>query len=225
VKSLLARGISAGVIGTLAVVVGTIGVATAANGGALKLGHKNHATSTTTLKDNSGTPLKLVGSKAAPPLKVNSSKQVPHLNASLLQGFSAKQLVAGGSTAGSGHRNTTASPLGDPLSSDPATATEVAATATLGVGTYIVTGVAEAYGGPGGAACFLSAGEDAAASHAGTPSGIAAVNTNADAVVQQVITITSAEKVGYFCYSTQTNAKYYEASVTAIQIPRFADGS
>ena len=89
----IGRLVSAAVIGTLAVVVGGVGVATAANGGSLKLGHKNKATKTTTLTDKHGTPLSLVGKASQPPLKVNSSKQVAHLNASLLDGRSAAQLA------------------------------------------------------------------------------------------------------------------------------------
>jgi hypothetical protein len=91
-RELAGRSVVAGVIGTLCLAVGGLGVATAANGGSLVLGHHNTATSTTTLKNDRGTPLALVGKKSKPPLKVNSSKQVKHLNASLLDGESASTL-------------------------------------------------------------------------------------------------------------------------------------
>ena len=96
---LAGRSVVAGGIGVLCLVVGGLGVATAANGGSLVLGHHNSATSTTTLKDGKGTPLSLVGKKSKPPLKVNSSKQVAHLNASLLGGQSASALRTTGSGA------------------------------------------------------------------------------------------------------------------------------
>jgi hypothetical protein len=91
-RQLAGLSVVAGAIGVLCLAVGSLGVATAANGGSLILGHRNTATKTTTLTDKHGTPLSLVGKKSKPPLKVNSSKRVKHLNASLLGGESASTL-------------------------------------------------------------------------------------------------------------------------------------
>ena len=94
---ILRSGVAVGAIGALSIVVGGLGVATAANGGSLILGHSNSATSTTTLTDPDGTPLSLVGKSSKPPLKVSSSAQVPHLNASLL-GVSPRPFTGQGQT-------------------------------------------------------------------------------------------------------------------------------
>jgi hypothetical protein len=87
-----ASTVSIGAIGVGVIVVSTMGVAVAANGGSLELGHKNTATPTTTLIDRKGTPLAVTGDKHRPPLTVNSAVQVPHLNAGLVGGMSSSQL-------------------------------------------------------------------------------------------------------------------------------------
>jgi hypothetical protein len=57
-------GLTIGV--TMLTLAGGLGVATATNGGSLNLGHRNKATSTTTLADRQGIPLSLVGKKSEP---------------------------------------------------------------------------------------------------------------------------------------------------------------
>jgi hypothetical protein len=84
-----AAGVGAVVIATL--VVGA-GVADASTGASFILGHKNTATSTTTLADSKGTPLALTAKKGHAPLKVNSSAKVAHLNADELDGLESNQL-------------------------------------------------------------------------------------------------------------------------------------
>jgi hypothetical protein len=90
-------GLAIGV--TVLTLAGGLGVATATNGGSLILGHRNSATSTTTLKDPQGIPLSLVGKRSEPPLRVNSSKEVKRLNAAAVGGRAASQLGARGSSA------------------------------------------------------------------------------------------------------------------------------
>jgi hypothetical protein len=85
---------SASVIGTLAIVVSVSGAAVAASGGSLTLGAENRATSQTTLLDRQGTALALTAPRGKPPLNVSGDKtEVPSLNASLLDGLSAKQVL------------------------------------------------------------------------------------------------------------------------------------
>jgi hypothetical protein len=88
------RSLAVGAIGALTVAAGGIGIATAANGGSLLLGHHNDATTTTTLQDRHGTPLSLLGKKSKPPLKVNSRKLVKRLNADEVDGSSAVSLMS-----------------------------------------------------------------------------------------------------------------------------------
>jgi hypothetical protein len=95
-RQLVGRGVALGAIGMLSVVIGGIGVATAANGGSLVLGHSNTATSTTTLSNSKGTPLALKARHGKAPLKVNSSTKVRHLNADKLDGSSAAALATSG---------------------------------------------------------------------------------------------------------------------------------
>lgn len=140
---ILRSGVVAGAIGALSVVVAGVGVATAANGGALILGHGNSATATTTLTDSSGTPLSLVGKSSKPPLKVNSTKQVAHLNASLLGGKSATKLATSGS--GIQTRWLNLLKLFQPISSSEADPTKVASTGKLKPGDYYVTANVNAY--------------------------------------------------------------------------------
>jgi hypothetical protein len=86
------RGTLVGAIGVGTILVGSMGAATAANGGSLTLGHNNKATATTTVTDKKGTPLSLIGRRSKPPLQVNSTKRVKHLNADLLDGYAANTL-------------------------------------------------------------------------------------------------------------------------------------
>jgi hypothetical protein len=89
------NGVAAGAIGVLALGVGSVGVATAANGGSLLLGQSNTATHTTTLTDTSGPALSLKTKSGKAPLLVNSKGLVKHLNANLLDGVTATTLSRG----------------------------------------------------------------------------------------------------------------------------------
>jgi hypothetical protein len=91
------RSAAAGGIGALCIVVGGIGVATAANGGSLLFGTSNAATHTTTLKDTNGTALSLITKKSKPPLQVSSKTLVKNLNSGELGGLSASELSTGSS--------------------------------------------------------------------------------------------------------------------------------
>jgi hypothetical protein len=149
-RSRISHWMTAGAIGVLSVTVGGVGIATAANGGSLRLGHSNHAKSTTTLTNSKGTALSLVAGKGKPPLKVNSKALVKNLNAERLDGLSASSL---GVTASVGESNgtiaegvpSTVTDLPAPTSSG-ATLTYrpvlLAATATLATGVYVANATA-----------------------------------------------------------------------------------
>jgi hypothetical protein len=91
-RSHTGRAMTAGAIGALALAVGSLGVAAAANGGSLVLGHSNTASATTRLSDSSGTPLALHAGKNKAPLSVNSKTLVKNLNAQELDGLAASKL-------------------------------------------------------------------------------------------------------------------------------------
>jgi hypothetical protein len=219
---LAGRSVVAGGVGVLCLAVGGLGVATAANGGSLTLGHHNTATSTTTLEDSQGTPLSLSGKKSKPPLKVNSSKQVKHLNASLLDGQSAATLSAG-SAARTG---TNEQGLGAPLNVGSTDASLVARTARLTKGTYYVTASA-LLDGPsatdGGGFCFVSDrtnnGDDALQYGGGEFSGFV------QATETVAVKLATSHTISEFCYGNDSGATVYNAGILATRIARSKTGS
>jgi hypothetical protein len=217
--TLLRRGIAAGTIGGLALAVGGLGVATAANGGSLTLGHSNSATATTTLKDRKGTPLSLVGKATVPPLKVNSSKQVAHLNASLLGGKSARAL----STRGSGSETSPAVNNGVRLSTMIHFATRIASTARLSAGTYYVSASAWTRdGGSSGVICFI--GSDSDYDHAYGLSETPGAVYQSEALTA-VVTLKTPTKIGEYCTGAgDAGSLAYDAGIFAIKVAHSVPG-
>jgi hypothetical protein len=72
-----------------AIVLGGGGVAWAATGSPLILGHSNKATKTTKIVDRKGTPLSLTAKAGKAPLAVNSKTRVTNLNADTVDGLSS----------------------------------------------------------------------------------------------------------------------------------------
>jgi hypothetical protein len=145
-KTFVSRSAAAGGIGVLCVVVGGVGIATAANGGSLTLGGSNTATHTTTLTDTSNSPLSLITKKGKPPLSVNSKGLVKNLNAGELGGLTTSQLSAGSGAQLKinlfGHSPKVIE-LPQPTGTSPALGLfpeAIVSTAKLAKGTYEVTG-------------------------------------------------------------------------------------
>jgi hypothetical protein len=198
----------------LSLAVGGIGIATAANGGSLLLGHHNKATSTTTLTDKKGTPLSLIGKKSKPPLKVNSSKLVKNLNAAKLGGLTPDQLSTGSSATfkfdlatalAGGNTRVIELPLavtnGSKTTFHPV---QVARTAPLPAGTYMTTAVAILQG-DAGALCYLSTG--------GTFPGKYAVGVTdlsggvaQEAVETDAVTIAAQQHITEYCFNADANS-------------------
>lgn len=212
-------------IGVLAVVIGGIGVATAANGGSLTLGHHNSATKTTTLTDKKSTPLSLVTKKGKAPLKVNSNGLVKHLNANLLGGLTAKQLQTTASAAagelvinGSTPVKTITLPVAptgpDGAALDPVL---VASTATLSAGTYIVNAQAIT----GDAVCWVDTAPNTNSPHefgGGAHEGSSAAVTSA-------FTLTSAHELNFYCSNiTDVAGTVLSAGITAIKVASVTKG-
>jgi hypothetical protein len=213
VRQLFSRGVVAGGIGALVLTVGGLGIATAANGGSLVLGHHNTATKTTTLKDKHGTPLSLVGKKSKPPLKVNSSKQVSHLNASLLGGSSAAQLATHGSAALTG------------TAADVATTETpvlVVATSTLHKGTYYINASALLDSTDGGF-CYIGTGTDFTG--ALQYGGGEVTSTYVQASETVVVKVTSPTAFGQYCYTETGSGFVYDAGISAISVASSATGT
>jgi hypothetical protein len=208
VRQLFGRGVVAGGIGALALTVGGLGIATAANGGSLVLGHHNSATNTTTLKDSHGTPLKLVGKKSKPPLKVNSSKQVSHLNASLLGGLSASQL-----SSGSGGQIPVATDL------TITSGTLVSQTGVLSKGTYFMNASALLVGDDGG---FCYIGTSSNSSTALQWGGFEPASTGTADYAQSsetvAVKVTTPTRYGQYCETNDTTGEAYDAGIFAIRI-------
>ena len=209
VKQLFGRGVVAGGIGVLALTVGGLGIATAANGGSLVLGQHNSATKTTTLKDKHGTPLALIGKKSKPPLKVNSSKQVAHLNAAMVGGKSASQLLT------HGYSGQTAIAQSIPLTG---TAVLGAQTPVLPKGTYFISSAAM-IAGPQGGFCFLNTSNNGGTAvqwgggepATGTFDYISAAET-------AVVIVHTPVAWGAYCDSTGSGSTLYNAGITAIRV-------
>jgi hypothetical protein len=86
-------------IATGALFVALSGTAYAATGGTFLLGKSNTATSVTSLTNSAGAALHLSSKAGTPPLTVNSAVQVPNLNASTVDGYSAYSFVHGSGNA------------------------------------------------------------------------------------------------------------------------------
>jgi hypothetical protein len=79
-------------IGTGIVLVGSLGVASAANGGNFLIGKTNYSSASTVLRDSgANVPLVIVGSSTKAPLAVSSKVKVGNLNADLLDGLDSTQ--------------------------------------------------------------------------------------------------------------------------------------
>lgn len=205
VRQFVGKGAVVGAIGVLSVVVGGLGVATAANGGSLVLGHSNSATKTTTLKDKRGTPLALVGKASKPPLKVNSSKQVAHLNASLVGGLSAPQLV----TTGSGGQTRVDSAT--PITNSPVL---VAKTATLHRGTYYISASGLIFETSDGGFCYVATPTGSALQYG----GVDAASSYVQATETVAVKVTSPTSYGEYCYTVDATGEMYNAGIFAIRI-------
>jgi len=118
---------------TLALVLSGVGIADAATGGNFILGRVNRETSTSSLNNSRGTPLRLVAPGHDAPLSVSNSNLVAGLNAQLLDGQSAAQMQT---TGGDGF---TSIGTNTPLGTSP---TQVVSTGPLPTGVYYVTATA-----------------------------------------------------------------------------------
>jgi hypothetical protein len=213
--------VTVGAIGVLSLTVASMGIATAANGGSLVLGHANTATKTTTLKDKKGTPLALVGKKSKPPLTVNSSKQVAHLNASLLGGQSATGLATSGSAAVFGIN-------GDiTLSQGNTDATLIASTTKLSAGTYFLSASAETKDEnlktTLGVRCFVGPTSDYSDAIVVSGSDSFGVQTQSETAV---VTLSAPATLGEYCYSASTDtAEAFGGGIFAIKVAHATIGT
>jgi hypothetical protein len=219
-RRFIGGGAAVGAIGLLSLTIAGAGIAAAANGGSLILGHSNAATATTTLRDSHGTPLSLVGKASAPPLKVSSAKQVNHLNASLLGGKSAAQLATHGSGAQLPDSHTYS---GESLTTGPGASTKIAATSELSPGTYFVSASAAVYDSTtDDTYCFVgkTANYTGALQFSGTSS-----TGNSELGETLVVTLSSPATLGEYCYTTGTDALAYDGGIYAIAVGHYTHGS
>jgi hypothetical protein len=213
-------GLAIGV--TVLTLVGGLGVATAANGGSLILGHHNKATSTTTLKDGQGIPLSLVGKKSEPPLRVNSSKEVKHLNAAEVGGRAASQLGAHGSSA-----QLKFDPAGPPrvVALEPPTTsgstttfhpTAIVSTAVLRAGTYAATATALA----SNAYCWIDKTAAAGAHNVGFAVSLASVAETA------TVKVSKGQRIHEYCAGgpENTSREVESAGITVLKLTASSTG-
>lgn len=219
------RGLAAVGIAVLAVAVGAIGVADAADGGNLLLGRLNTATHMTTLKDATGTPLALRADKAKPPLVVNSTVLVKHLNAAKVGGLSAAQLGGSGSAAGFGFNlskltKTKSVPLPKAKKIKQGyqvSPVGVVSTAKLGRGSYIVTGTE--FGQD--ALCWLGTTPQPNKAHQLGLSG------EGSAAETMAFTLSGAARISEYCATTSTTERgaVLSAGISAVHVGEYAGGT
>lgn len=124
---------------TLALVLGGAGGAGAATGGNFILGKANTETSTATLSNANGTPLKLVAPFGTPPFRVSKTDaEVPNLDAQFAGGFTGDQMA---NIGGDGLAQNS------PIGFDPKM---IASTGPLPAGIYYVTASAHLFINSGG---------------------------------------------------------------------------
>jgi hypothetical protein len=219
-RHLVGRSVVAGAIGVLSVAVGSLGVATAANGGSLTLGHHNSATRTTTLADSRGTPLSLRAKHGRPPLRVNSSTKVKHLNADELDGSSASDLATAGSGASShfpdGSRGIVKT-----------TPTLVARTGALNKGTYFVSASASGFVSD---ATILQCFVTASAPTTKDEDNSAMAEGNFVGVPETVVmSVTRGQRISQFCFVTSSTptpqAQLSQAGIIATRIAHAGKGT
>jgi hypothetical protein len=206
-------------IGVLAVSVGGVGIAIAANGGSLTIGHTNVATNTTTLSNSHGAALSLHAGHGKAALLVNTSRRIRHLNASLLAGSSAKALKTSGSAAFTGYGGKKEGVL-------RTSGTMIAETARLAAGTYYVSSYAEvAVPTDEPVGCRLStsnlAGKaDFNSSTESTSAGIQSIAETAPLAAKK------GQRIGYFCRlgASSDSTVIFEAGLTAIRVDSSAKG-
>ena len=192
---------------TLALVLGGTGVANASNGGNFTLGHANSETSTASLSNTKGTPLKLDAPANSAPLKVSNSNLVPGLNAQYLGGQSASQLAAGGD-------GFTPAGADTPVSSAEK---DIASTGALAAGTYYVnaTAMLDVATGDGGGFCFIVKGSR------GVPLvyGGAQQESFVQAAETIAVSVNAGDNLEEWCYTGGTNGSLaFNAAITAIRV-------
>jgi hypothetical protein len=222
-KRSTAPAVVVGVIGVLALSVAGVGVATAANGGSLVLGHSNTATHTTTLADSRGTPLALKAKPGHPPLTVNSKALVKHLNADELDGSSASGLATSGGGASTHFGKDERGIVGT-------TPTFVARTGVLAKGTYYVSAAASGSfsDSADGLACFVATHAPTAADQ-NNASQSTTTGDGASVPVVAVVTVKAKQQITLFCYTeglTGTpETEIAQAGITAIRVAHSAKGA
>jgi len=197
---------------TVGLVLGGAGLADAATGGSFILGKANHETSTASLTNSKGTPLKLSAPGHHAPLSVNQKVMVKNLNAQYVGGLSASALQAAG---GDGYTTpTTDTPVLD--------LTEVASTGPLAAGTYYVTGTAlvEVAAGDDEAFCGIVKSSDSTVLQWG--GGSVPVSSSAQWLTSAetlAVNVASGGTLQEWCEAfTTTDSFVYNASVTAIRV-------
>jgi hypothetical protein len=194
---------------TLALVVGGAGFADAATGGNFILGKANTETSTASLSNSKGTPLKLSAPAGVAPLAVNGTALVPNLNANYLGGLSASDVQP---TGGDGF---TAPGTDTPLS---AANTVVASTGPLPAGTYYATATAF-LNTPGGGEtlCWITTGSNP--TQALATGGMS--NTSLQQAAETVaVSVAAGDTLEEWC-TVRTDGgpgSAYDAGITAIRI-------
>jgi hypothetical protein len=222
-RELVGRGVAVGAIGVLSVIVGGVGVATAANGGSLVLGHSNKATKTTTLSDSKGTPLSLKAGHGKPPFRVNSSAKVRHLNADELDGSNAAGLATSGAGVSSQYPDGNRGIV-------KLTFIKVTQTRVLAKGTYYVSATVSATLPPADTlSCVLTAG---APTQSEADNSAFAQGPTANVPETGVITVTSGQQIAQYCElqlaappTPNDQAEVSQSGLTAVRIAHAGGGT
>jgi hypothetical protein len=197
----------------LALVLGAGGGAAAATGGNFVLGKANTETTTATLSNSQGTPLKLSAPAGTAPLAVNRTALVPNLNAQYLSGFTFDQLAVQG---GDGYtRPGTATPI-------DFNGEKVVSTGNLSPGTYYVNATAalDVAAGDVQGSCFIVKGSDpTSVINAGGEYREGSV----EAAETAAIAVTGGDTIQEWCETNGFNGSTAgDAGITAIRVLFFS---
>jgi hypothetical protein len=209
-------------LGAATLTVAGVGIGRAATdqNGVVLGGVANHTIKPTGFVNKKGPALALKSSKHKAPLTVNSSKLVKHLNAAEVGGQKAAQLATRGSAARSQFAIGT---FGQYTMTPKALAT----TATLPKGTYYVTATTTAFVSETntaycGVATALPTLDNAVYEAAASVSGLDTLSATV------AVTLTSAKKIGWYCWSQGTGSttdSYYYAGIAAVRVAHSATGT
>lgn len=220
VNRIAGRSASAVAFGVIGMVVGGLGIASAATGGVFILGKHNSATSVTTLANSKGPALALKSRHGKPALTVNTTKEIKRLNAAMVGGSTASSLKTSGSGVTTNY----------PANNDTlfrTTVTKYAVTAKLKKGTYFVTATA-VVSVPNNEVAHCAVAATSMAGSLGVVGQAEASTVDLGTLTETApVTVSAGQKIAEFCWLTGdvVASDVFSAGITAIRVDSATTGT